>query len=140
MVAVSLPAREGRGRVVAFEPDHYEVVRDDNLGVIRIRCVGLRLGDEVDRYLAVLEPIVADMRACHGCVRVLADLRNAPIRTQEAADKMRAGNLRLYRTGDRVALIVESSLLKMQLRRTLVEYQNIFVSPNAAETWVTAEV
>jgi hypothetical protein len=53
---------------------------------------------------------------------------------------MRAGNLRLYRAGDRIALIVESSLLKMQLRRTLVEFQNIFVSPNAAETWVTAEV
>ena len=31
--------------------------------------------------------------------RVLADLRNAPIRTQEAADRMRAGNLRLYRAG-----------------------------------------
>lgn len=140
MVTVTVPASGAQGRVVAAIPGQYEIVRDDRLALIRISCTGLRLGDEVDRYLSVLEPIVADMRACHGRVRVLADLRNAPIRTQEAADKMRAGNLRLYRTGDRVALIVESSLLKMQLRRTLVEYQNIFVSPNAAETWVTAEV
>ncbi|WP_066658609.1 hypothetical protein [Sphingomonas sp. CCH9-E2] len=140
MIAVTVPSGGVQGRVVASTPGQYEIVRDDHLGIIRIRCIGLRLGDEVDRYLAVLGPIVADMRACHGRVRVLADLRNAPIRTQEAADKMRAGNLRLYRTGDRIALIVESSLLKMQLRRTLVEFQNIFVSPNAAETWVTAEV
>lgn len=140
MVAVTVPASGVQGRVVASIPGQYEVVRDDQRGVIRICCTGLRLGEEVDRYLAILEPIIADMRACHVRVRVLADLRNAPIRTQEAADKMRAGNLRLYRAGDRIALIVESSLLKMQLRRTLVEYQNIFVSPNAAETWVTADV
>lgn len=140
MVAVTVPAGGVQGRVVAAMPGQYEIVRDDRLAVIRTRCVGLKLGEEVDRYLAVLEPIVADMRACHGRVRVLADLRNAPIRTQEAADKMRAGNLRLYRAGDRIALIVESSLLKMQLRRTLIASQNIFVSPNAAETWVTAEV
>lgn len=140
MVAVTVPATGVQGRVVASIPGQYEIVRDDRLGLIRISCTGLRLGEEVDRYLAVLEPIVTDMRACYGRVRVLADLRNAPIRTQEAVDRMRAGNLRLYRAGDRIALIVESSLLKMQLRRTLVEYQNIFVSPNAAETWVTAEV
>ncbi|MDR6850579.1 hypothetical protein J2Y54_000072 [Sphingomonas sp. BE123] len=140
MIPVTMRAGEAHGRVVASVADQYEVIRDDRLGLLRIRCVGLRLGDEVDRYLAVLDPIVADMRACFGRVRVLADLRNAPIRTQDAADRMRAGNLRLYRAGDRVALIVESSLLKMQLRRTLVAYQNIFVSPNAAETWATAEV
>lgn len=140
MIAVTVPAASVQGRVVASVPGQYEIVRDDRLGLIRIRCTGLRLGEEVDRYLAVLEPIVTDMRASYGRVRVLADLRNAPIRTQEAADRMRAGNLRLYRVGDRIALIVESSLLKMQLRRTLVEYQNIFVSPNAAETWVTADV
>ncbi len=140
MTPVTVPSGSVQGRVVAALPGQYEIVRDDRRGLLRIHCTGLSLGDEVDRYLAVLEPIIANMRTSHGRVRVLADLRNAPIRTQEAADKMRAGNLRLYRTGDRIALIVESSLLKMQLRRTLVEYQNIFVSPNAAETWVTADV
>lgn len=124
--------------VVAAEPGLYEIARDDRLKILRINRVAVQHLTDVDRYLAVIGEVVRDARLRFGRVRVLADLRNSPVRTQEAAERLRTGNLALYRTGDRVALIVESSLLKMQLRRTLVEYQNIFLSPNAAETWLTA--
>jgi len=124
--------------VVASEPGLYEIVRDDRVRILRINSVAVQQLTDVDRYLTILGEIVRDARLRFGKVRVLADLRNSPIRTQEAAERMRTGNLALYRDGDRVALIVESSLLKMQLRRTLVEYQNIFLSPSAAETWLTA--
>lgn len=124
--------------VVASEPGLYEIVRDDRVRILRINSVAVQQLADVDRYLAILGDVVRDARLRFGKVRVLADLRNSPIRTQEAAERMRTGNLALYRDGDRVALIVESSLLKMQLRRTLVEYQNIFLSPSAAETWLTA--
>ncbi|WP_447724092.1 hypothetical protein [Sphingomonas koreensis] len=123
---------------MASEPGLYEIARDDQLKILRITRVAVQQLADVDRYLAVLGDVVRDARLRFGRVRVLADLRNSPIRTQEAAERMRVGNLVLYRAGDRVALIVESSLLKMQLRRTLVEYQNIFLSPHAAETWLTA--
>lgn len=124
--------------VVASEPGLYEIVRDDRVRIVRVNSVAVQQLADVDRYLAILGDVVRDARLRFGKVRVLADLRNSPIRTQEAAERMRTGNLALYRDGDRVALIVESSLLKMQLRRTLVEYQNIFLSPSAAETWLTA--
>lgn len=138
MAPVAPSAVEADCQVVASEPGLYEIVRDDRLKILRINRVGVQQLADVDRYLAVLGDIVRDARLRFGRIRVLADLRNAPIRTQEAAERMRVGNLALYRAGDRVALIVESSLLKMQLRRTLVEYQNIFLSPSAAETWLTA--
>lgn len=138
MAPVAPSAADAECQVVASEPGLYEIVRDDRLKILRINRVAVQQLADVDRYLAVLGDIVRDARLRFGRVRVLADLRNSPIRTQEAAERMRMGNLALYRTGDRVALIVESSLLKMQLRRTLVEYQNIFLSPNAAETWLTA--
>jgi len=124
--------------VVASEPGLYEIVRDDRVRILRINSVAVQQLADVDRYLTILGDVVRDARLRFGKVRVLADLRNSPIRTQESAERMRTGNLALYRDGDRVALIVESSLLKMQLRRTLVEYQNIFLSPSAAETWLTA--
>lgn len=124
--------------LVASAPGLYEIVRDDRLKILRINSVSVQTLAEVDRYLNVIGAIVRDARVRFGRVRVLADLRNSPVRTQEAAERLRMGNLALYRTGDRVALIVESSLLKMQLRRTLVEYQNLFLSQNAAETWLTA--
>lgn len=138
MAPVAPSAMGGDCQVVALEPDLYEIVRDDRLKILRINRVGVQQRADVDRYLAVLGDVVRDARLRFGRVRVLADLRNSPIRTQEAAERMRVGNLALYRIGDRVALIVESSLLKMQLRRTLIEYQNIFLSPHAAETWLTA--
>lgn len=138
MTPVGGSAEEADWLVVAAASDRYEIIRDDRLKILRISQVAVQTREEVDQYLAVLGEIVRDARLRFGRVRVLADLRNAPLRTQEAAERMRMGNLALYRTGDRVALIVESSLLKMQLRRTLVEYQNIFLSPNAAETWLTA--
>lgn len=138
MAPVSPSAADAECQVVASEPGLYEIVRDDQLKILRINRVAVQQVADVDRYLAVLGDIVRDARLRFGRVRVLADLRNAPVRTQEAAERLRVGNLALYRPGDRVALIVESSLLKMQLRRTLVEYQNIFLSPHAAETWLTA--
>ena len=138
MAPVASSAADTECVVVASEPGLYEIVRDDRVKILRINSVAVQQLTDVDRYLTILGEIVRDARLRFGKVRVLADLRNSPIRTQEAAERMRTGNLALYRDGDRVALIVESSLLKMQLRRTLVEYQNIFLSPSAAETWLTA--
>lgn len=138
MAPVASSAADAECVVVASEPGLYEIVRDDRVKILRINSVAVQQLADVDRYLATLGDVVRDARLRFGKVRVLADLRNSPVRTQEAAERMRTGNLALYRDGDRVALIVESSLLKMQLRRTLVEYQNIFLSPSAAETWLTA--
>lgn len=138
MTPVGGSAEDADWQIVASAPGRYEIVRDDRLKILRISQVTVQTVPEVDHYLAVLGEVVRDVRLRFGRVRVLADLRNSPVRTQEAAERMRLGNLALYRSGDRVALIVESSLLKMQLRRTLIEYQNIFLSPNAAETWLTA--
>lgn len=138
MAPVASSAADTECVVVASEPGLYEIVRDDRVRILRINSVAVQQLADVDRYLTILGDVVRDARLRFGKVRVLADLRNSPIRTQEAAERMRTGNLALYRDGDRVALIVESSLLKMQLRRTLVEYQNIFLSPSAAETWLTA--
>ena len=138
MAPVASSAADTECVVVASEPGLYEIVRDDRVRILRINSVAVQQLADVDRYLTILGDVVRDARLRFGKVRVLADLRNSPIRTQESAERMRTGNLALYRDGDRVALIVESSLLKMQLRRTLVEYQNIFLSPSAAETWLTA--
>lgn len=138
MAPVVPSAVDGDCQVVASEPGLYEIIRDERVRILRINRIGVQQLADVDRYLKALGDVVRDARLRFGRVRVLADLRNSPVRTQEAAERMRLGNLALYRSGDRVALIVESSLLKMQLRRTLVEYQNIFLSPSAAQTWLTA--
>ena len=139
-MATGIPASaSGEGRIIAAVPGLYEIRHDHALEIIRVGGIGIQRVEDADRYLAELGRTVAAMRARIGVVRLLADLRNSPVRSQPVAERIRLGNLSLYRPGDRVALLVESSLMKMQLRRNLVpEYQNIFMSVNAAETWLTA--
>lgn len=125
--------------VIASAPGLFEILRDDRLDILRVNGLRVQRAEDVDRYLAALGDAARELRARRGRVLVFADLRHSPVRTQEAAERMRSGNLKLYRPGDRVAMLVESSLLKMQLRRHLIEeYQNIFLSENAALTWLTA--
>lgn len=46
---------------------------------------------------------------------------------------------RAYLQGDSSAIVVDSSLLKMQLRRAYpAERANLFLSYSAAETWLSA--
>ncbi|MDO6412874.1 hypothetical protein Q4F19_00620 [Sphingomonas sp. BIUV-7] len=124
---------------VTDAPRLYAIDHDQSSDIIRVSDLAVQSVEEIDRYLGELGREIAAMRARRGTVRLLADLRHSPIRSQAAAERLRRGNLTLYRAGDRVALLVESSLMKMQLRRNLVaDYQNIFVSPHAAETWLTA--
>lgn len=128
---------EERG-VVPGRARNYKI-RIDDRHVIRISDLDVQRLEDVECYLAELEDVIASIRQRYGHVRVLADLRRSPVRTQESAERLRLGNMALYRAGDRVALLVESSLLKIQLRRNLIaEYQNIFTSPEAAEMWLTA--
>jgi hypothetical protein len=127
------------GRVVAQEKGLYAIRYDAEREIIRIARLGVQNVDDVERYLKELSRVVCEMRARCGRVRLLADLRYSPVRTSAVAERIRVANLALYRPGDRVALLVESSLLKMQLRRNLVpDYQNIFLSPTAAEIWLAA--
>ncbi len=120
--------------------DLYAITLDTRLAIIRIDDLGVQRVEDVTDYLAVLTSTVAEARRRSGKVRVLADLRRSPVRTQEAAERIRVGNQSLYRSGDRVALLVASSLLTMQLRRNLVaQYQRIFTSQQDAETWLMAD-
>lgn len=138
-IATTPGAADDEGRVVAAVPGQYTIKRDDRRQIVRISDLGVQRSEEVDRYLVILGDVIRDARVRDGRVRVLADLRQSPVRAQDAAERLRLGNMALYRAGDRVALLVESSLLRLQLRRNLVaEYQNIFLSQSAAEAWLTS--
>lgn len=118
---------------------HFEISLDDTMGIVRTGALTFQSAAEVDHYVGVLAKFLETARHRYGRALVLADLCEAPVRSQEAVDRLRSYNQSLYRKHERVALLVESSLLKLQLRRNLVpDLQNIFMSRNAAETWLQA--
>ncbi|MES2754527.1 MAG: hypothetical protein V4659_07675 [Pseudomonadota bacterium] len=121
------------------EDPQFHIELDSDQSIVRTANVTVQTVADVDRYIVALSQMLDRARRNFGRALVLADLRAAPVRSQDVAERLHAHNLTLYRPGERVALLVESSLLKLQLRRNLVaDLQNIFMSENAAITWLRA--
>lgn len=112
-------------------------ITTDLAGIVRIDRLTVLTEEQVDDYLRALSDVLESVRRKFGRVRLFADLRNSPVRAQAAAEKLRIGNQELYRPGDKVALLIASSLLKMQLQRNIVpEYQALFTTVEEAEAWL----
>jgi hypothetical protein len=72
-------------------------------------------------------------------VRAIIDAREAVIQNPESVERIRVGTPEIYVSGDRVAMLVSNSLVKMQLRRVVDERTHeLFMSANAATTWLGA--
>jgi hypothetical protein len=111
----------------------------DPAGFIRVAGAGLWSPTEIDRHFVELGHVVRTERALKGRVRVLVDLRGAGTQSPETAARIGVATAATYRSGDRVAIVVGSSLAKMQLRRIVrTSEHEFFVSPEAAATWLMA--
>jgi hypothetical protein len=107
--------------------------------IIRIAGVGICTVDDIDVHFAELALLIERVRAQNGEVLALVDMARAPVQSAEVAERIQHATGRLYRPGDRIALIVQSFLLKAQMRSVTWEGNTaIFVSPHAAETWLCA--
>jgi hypothetical protein len=107
--------------------------------IIRITGIGAWTVDYVDVHFAELAVLIDRVRSQHGEVLALVDLSRAPVQSDEVAARIHSATARLYTARDRIALIVQSFLLKAQMKRaTWQANAAIFVSPNAAETWLCA--
>jgi hypothetical protein len=74
-------------------------------------------------------------------LRVIADVRESAVQSEEVAQFILERVSTLYRPGDRVALIVATSMLKAQLRAVLPPgIHEYFLSGDAAEKWVMAHL
>lgn len=112
---------------------------DEQAGLIRVRGEGLYSLSQVEEHFRTLGATIAHIRASHGRVRVLVDIRDGVVQSAEVAQAVSRWQGRLYSPGDRVALIVKSALHKMQMRRVVnLQITEMFVSETAARTWLKA--
>ena len=117
----------------------YSLRLDEDLGVVRAVTCGLWTSAEADEYIDNLARFVSDSRDRYGRAKVLVDRRRSPVQTSEVADRFGEANRTLYRPDDRLAIVVDSYLLKGQVRRRFVhEGAKAFLSYDAAETWLKA--
>jgi hypothetical protein len=108
-------------------------------GIIRVVGRGFWTEDYVDAHFVELGRLVERVRAIGGDILALVDLSEAPVQSPGVVARITAQTGRIYRPADRIAIVVRSSLVKMQIKRA-VALPNLeaFLSLNAALTWLTA--
>ncbi|MDR6144326.1 hypothetical protein QE363_000119 [Sphingomonas sp. SORGH_AS870] len=114
----------------------FSVWLDDRF-IIQVRTRTAWTIEIADRYWACFQPFLDASRAQWGHARVLVDRRGTPIMPITMVQVMRDGIMAFYRPGDRLALVVDSSPLKMQVRQNY-QLPNIdaFLSYDAALAWL----
>lgn len=113
---------------------------DEALDIVRISAGGLWDADTSDRFFAVQEPINALARARRPQIRVLFDLTKAIPQMSNSAERITLGNRTLYQPQDRIALVVPSMLVRLQLRRMFsVGVIDFFTDPQAAIAWLLSD-
>lgn len=117
----------------------YKFVFEEDTGVLRLKVLGLWTAAEIERFgLEANEHFVAARRSV-GYLRLLIDCSHGFICPQDLVEPLAHAGKQYARDDDRMALIVNSSLMKMQVRRMMGDApSNMFISNNAAVTWLTA--
>lgn len=106
-------------------------------GLIEVTGTGQWTRADADEHFAALAGVLRRAREKAGTVRVLVDLRTAGAQPAATTERIAHWTGLLYREGDRVAILVASSLLKSQMRRiTTRATRELFISEDAARLWL----
>lgn len=126
--------------VIRLAPPAYTIDEDDVRGVVRMKVEGFFDLDTLRRHFAENAAFVNRWRAQGRPIRVLINAVDLHPHSPEGQALVQQSVARIYMPGDRVAVTVASSLVKMQIRRALThgDIVNVFVSDLAAMTWLMA--
>lgn len=127
-------------QTTAVEPNGELTIEVDQAsGLVRVTGRGFWSALHADHHFSKLDAILRGIRMAGLRVRVLVDLREAAVQPAETAERIGRATQEIYQPGDRVAIVVGSSLAKMQMRRAArIANHDFFVSPSAAEMWLHA--
>ena len=107
-------------------------------GVVRVVIRGFWSKTQAEQFCSELNAVLAEARRQAGEARILVDRRESPVQASDVVELLGANNARLE-PDDRVALVVDSQLAQMQLRRVLVHARTeLFRDIRSAETWLRA--
>jgi hypothetical protein len=118
----------------------YTIDEDEEARVVRMTVAGFYDRKLLIQHFAENEEFVVRWRAVGRRIRVLIDANDLLPHTPENHAIVMRSFERIYYPGDRVAIIVSSSLVKMQMRRTHTygEILGFFCSHSAAMQWLLA--
>ena len=107
--------------------------------VLRVEASGQWDMAAADAYAREVRRIVSELRAISPNLRAIVDRRGMPSFAADAHATLQALYHDIQQPGDRIAMVVDSSLTKGVLRQiTGREETQSFLSLSAARTWVLA--
>lgn len=123
--------------MMKFEDPDFSIWMDEH-HIVHVRTRNRWTADVADRYWQAFQPFLIESRVrLGGHGKALIDRRGAPVMPVEMVHRMRDGVARFYRPGDQLALVVDSSPLKLQVRQNYpLEHLDAFLSYDAALAWL----
>jgi hypothetical protein len=117
----------------------FSVREDPAAGIAQLQAVGFWTVAEAHQFVSVLTKVIVRLRQAYGSARILSDISGMPVQSDDVARCLGDANARLFEPSDRLAVIVDSYLVRGQWRRQFSrDNSQAFLSPSAAETWLRA--
>jgi len=108
-------------------------------GILRVDVAGSWTLPEVERYGLEAGLQFAKARPQAGLLRLLVNLSRTEVLSQAVIDPLAKAGMQFSRPDDRVALVVSSMLMKLQMKRMISDAPTpIFVSDEEAASWLLA--
>jgi len=109
-------------------------------GILKVTVFGFFTPDIARHFAHDFSLAVSDARSRSDSLRMLMDASQGAVMTVEVAEQMKLLEERIVtEPSDRAAVVVRSSLHKLQIRRVFdASRTQVFLSENAARTWLLA--
>lgn len=112
---------------------------DSQAGILMVRPVGAWTLDEIGRYSDELAIHVPKARRAAGELRLLIDNRACQLATRELAEPLGRAGAQVAAVDDRIAIIVSTTLMKMQTKRLLgAAPHGVFLTEEEGRAWLTS--
>ena len=110
---------------------------DTARGVVEINGCGFWSAAVVDEHFTELAIRVDQLRRTTQMIRVLVDLTEAMVQTAETTERLKYETRRIWRSDDRIATVVRSTLAGMQINRAVdVTNHRTFMNMADAQGWL----
>ncbi|WP_420145825.1 hypothetical protein [Sphingobium sp.] len=122
-------------------PSH-SICEDAPVGAIRVDVSGFMDIPSLESHFREMRMVVSRWRSQHRAIRVLVHAIDLMPHSPEGQRYVDTANASIYQPGDKIAVLVSSSLLKMQMRRMFnaKELMEFFISERAAHLWLNVAV
>jgi hypothetical protein len=118
----------------------FGIQADNADGIVRVSGRGIWTPEQVEHFFIEQDGVLKGARRKTGMVHVLVDLREAPVQPQDTAAALGLWTSRVYKPVDRVASLVSTTLVVMQIRTRVNLYQfATFREPDEAIDWLLSD-